>query len=69
MWPFEKRSNGTIRPTYVDKPNDAKKSVSFMIMIDRLVLILKTLVFVQIFQHADMKPKWSVFVETLSPGN
>ncbi|XP_064406140.1 ubiquitin carboxyl-terminal hydrolase 7-like [Halichondria panicea] len=46
VWPFEKRSNGTIRPTYVDKPNDVKKSI---------------------FQHADMKPKWSVFVETLSP--
>ena len=27
VWPFEKRNNGTVRPTFVDQPNDMKKTV------------------------------------------
>lgn len=42
LWPFEKRSNYTCRPSFIDK--DVTK---------------------QVFQHADCKQPWRVYVETL----
>lgn len=46
LWPFERRSNYTTRPSFIDK--DVTRSV---------------------FQHADCKQPWRLFVETLPPGS
>ncbi|CAI8053204.1 Ubiquitin carboxyl-terminal hydrolase 7 [Geodia barretti] len=44
VWPFEKRSNNTTRPGYLEKLDDSK---------------------ITLFQHAEQRNVWRIFVETL----